>query len=289
MGMPHNSDLLRSALFNRCKMLWGVGLSVRFLVFAAGAAIILYPANAKLIGFATLVLSLLSEAILWQSDKWKGDAQSLHRKLDFEDGLGWPVTTSEIADLLARYPGNLDKITGSGKGSYFASTEPPGVKRALQNLCESSWWSMHLAESMSKILTGVIILVIVGCAILLNISVESLPTTSSASVTQTGQTTRDVVSASVVKIVTALLLFIVSFGLIRLVVGYFSFSLKSKQINEKAESLLEARCDKEVSAIRLWQDYHLSRASAPLLPTWIWWLRQKKLSALFTAYFHDLA
>jgi hypothetical protein len=157
MGMPHNSDLLRSALFNRCKMLWGVGLSVRFLVFAAGAAIILYPANAKLIGFATLVLSLLSEAILWQSDKWKGDAQSLHRKLDFEDGLGWPVTTSEIADLLARYPGNLDKITGSGKGSYFASTEPPGVKRALQNLCESSWWSMHLAESMSKILTGVII------------------------------------------------------------------------------------------------------------------------------------
>jgi hypothetical protein len=151
MGRPHNSDLLRSALFNRCKILWGVGLTAKFLVFAAGAAVVLYPANAKTIGFATLILGLIAEAILWRSDKWKGDAQSLHRKLDFEDGLGWPVTNSEIADLLARYPGKLDSMTESGKGSYFASTEPPGVKRAFQNLCESSWWSMHLAESMFKI------------------------------------------------------------------------------------------------------------------------------------------
>ena len=89
--------------------------------------------------------------------------------------------------------------------------------------------------------------------------------------------------------VSAAKLFIVSYGLIRLAVGYFSFSQKSKQIKEKAESLLEVQCDKEVSAIKLWQDYHLSRASAPLLPTWIWWLREKKLNALFKAYFHDLA
>ena len=292
MARAHNPDLLRNALFTRCKLLWGAGLTTKFLVFVAGAAVVFYPSDAKLIGLITLILGLLSEIILWRSDKWKGDAQSLHRKLDFENGLGWPVTKSEFADLLARYPGNLDKMTGSGKGSYFASTEPPGIKRALQNLCESSWWSMHLSESMFKIFMVVIIAIIVGCIVLLNVSVESLPTTASTAgayqSSQAAQSTHDVVSASVVKIVTSSLLFLVSYGLIRLACGYYSFSQKSRQIKEKAEALLEANCDKEVSVIKLWQDYHLSRASAPLLPSWIWWCRQKRLNELFKAYFHDL-
>jgi hypothetical protein len=292
MERPHNPELLRSKLFDRCERLWGAGLTVKLLVFVAGAAVVLYPSNAKSIGVATLVLGLISEGLLWRSDTWKSAAQGLHRKLDFENAFGWSVTAGEIADLLARYPGTLDGLSGEPKGSYFASKEPPGAKRALQNVCESSWWSMHLAESMAWAFTTLIIVIIVGCIILLNVSIESLPpTVSLASTTQAVQGMQkavDVVNASVVKIVTSSFLFIVSYGLLRFATGYFSFSNKSKEVREKAETLLEGNYYDQLSAIKLWQDYHLARAAAPLLPGWIWRIREKKLNVLFAAYLQEI-
>lgn len=293
MGRPHNPELLRTALFNRCKKFWGAGLTAKLLVFVAGAAVVLYPSNAKSFGLATLVVGLVSEGLLWWSDIWKRAAQELHRKLDFEDAFGWTVTKGEIADLLARYPGKLDDLCGEPKGRYFASKEPPGVKRALQNVCESSWWSMHLAESMFWVFAILIVLIIVGCILLLNVSIQSLPpTVSSVGATQAAQGMQkavDVVSVSVVKIVTSSLLFIVSYGLLRFATGYFLFSSKSKQVRDKAETLLDGNSDDEVSAIKLWQDYHLARAGAPLLPTWIWQIREKKLNVLFAAYLQQIS
>jgi hypothetical protein len=39
-----------------------------------------------------------------------------------------------------------------------------------------------------------------------------------------------------------------------------------------------------VDVLKLWQDYQLARASAPIVPTWIWKKREKKLNKLWLTY-----
>lgn len=294
MARHHNPELIRDAIFARCKLLWGVGLVVKFLVFALGIFVVFALADEKIIALIGLFLVATSELLLWLSDRWKSAAQELHRKLDLENSFGWHITQSEILDFLARYPGDINSLAGEATGSYFASKECPGSKRAVENLRESAWWSMHLAESMWWIFVSAIVAIFFGCIVLLNVSIENVsqaPAQATSSQAQAAAASGVVspvvskaVSAGVVKVVTSAILFVFSYGLFRFAVGYYSFSAKSKQIKEKAELLLESGSADQIQAVKLWQDYHLAREAAPLLPTWIWKLRQKKLNALWRAY-----
>jgi hypothetical protein len=256
-------------------------------VFAVGAVAVLCPTYGKAFAVAALVLGILSEAAMWYSDRWKSRAQGWQRKLDFENSLGWRIGNAELVDALARYSGSLEALLADPKGSYFASTEPPGPKRALENIRESSWWSMNLAESMGWCFVVLISAIIAGCILLLNVSIESV--LASAGSPDSTPKILEVVSAGVVKIVTSLLLFILSYGLLRLAVGYFRFGAAAESVKEKAENLLGAGNSDEIQAIKLWQDYHLARAEAPLIPNWAWRLREKKLNALWRDYMCEIS
>ena len=282
MERKHNPELLRDALFRRCKQFWAAGLLGKASVFAVGAVVVLYPEHGKAFAITALLLGICSEAAIWYSDRWKSRADSWQRKLDFENSLGWRIGNAELVDALARYSGSLEALLADPKGSYFASTESPGPKRALENVRESSWWSMNLAEVMGWFFVVLIAAIIVGCVLLLNASIESvLPAAVNPGATPKSV---EVVSAGVVKIVTSSLLFILSYGLLRFAVGYFWFSAKAESVKEKAESLLASGNGDEIQAIKLWQDYHLARAAAPLIPNWAWRLRERKLNALWRNY-----
>lgn len=284
----HNPELIRNALFARCKMYWGAALGVKFLVFALGIVVVVAPIDGKFIAVAGLVLAVVSELLVWQSDKWKGAAHGLHRKLDLENAFGWYISESELLDYLARYPGNINALIGKTTGSYFASGETPGPKRATENMRESSWWSMHLAESMFRYSLIAMIAIGIGCLILLNVSVENLaqsritPTTISSNPKPAESTSG--VGAPTIKIVTSAILFIFSYGLLKFATGYYAFSSKSKQIKESAERLLQSDKLDQIQVIKLWQDYHLAREAAPIIPTWTWKLRQEKLNSLWNCY-----
>ncbi len=141
---------------------------------------------------------------------------------------------------------------------------------------------MNLAEVMGWFFVVLITAIVVGCVLLLNVSIESvLPAAVDLGATPKSV---EVVSAGVVKIVTSSLLFILSYGLLRFAVGYFRFSAKAESVKEKAESLLASGNSDQIQAIKLWQDYHLARAAAPLIPNWTWRLREKKLNALWRDY-----
>lgn len=285
----HNPELIRNGLFARCKFYWGAGLSVKLLVFILGVVVVVTPIDGKLIGLIGLVLAAASECLIWQSDRWKGAAHGLHRKLDFENSFGWFISDSELMDHLGRYPGDIDKLVGESTGSYFASRESTGTRRAIENLRESAWWSMHLAESMFRRTIVVILGIVVGCLVLLNASImsfsQSIPTQTTISTTaQQPPETKSGVNAQTIKIVTSSILFIFSFGLLKFAMGYYSFSAKSKEIKGIAETLTQSDRIDEVQAIKLWQDYHLARESSPIIPTWIWKQRERKLNALWKCY-----
>jgi hypothetical protein len=267
---------------------WGAGLGIKLIVFILGIVVVIAPIDGRIIAVIGLILAATSELLIWQSDRWKGAAQGLHRKLDFENSFRWFISESELMDYLARYPGDTDDLVGKSTGSYFASDELPGPKRAVENLRESAWWSMHLAESMFWRSVAVIVGIVVACVLLLNASVGNLAKSqaspSATVTTQQSAETSQGVSTQTVKIVTASILFIFSYGLLKFATGYHSFCVKSKQIKDSAEVLINAGQISEVQAVKLWQDYHLAREAAPIIPTWIWKCRQKKLNGLWDCY-----
>jgi hypothetical protein len=284
MERRYNLELLRDALFARCKSLWAAGLIAKLLVFALGTVVVFVPMDARIVVILGLTFAAVSEFLQWLSDRWKSTAHQLHRKLDFENSFDWKITEREERDFLARYVGDIEALSIPSPGNYFASNEKPSARRALENLRESAWWSTQLSESMGWIFVAAIVLISLGCLFLLNVSVRDVSqATSPAAPHGTNDTaiSSAAVSASIVKVVTSTFLFIFSYGLFKFAAGYFSFGNKSRQIVDRAEGLLEHASTDEVQAIKLWQDYHLARDAAPLIPKWIWKLREKKLNKIW--------
>lgn len=289
LNRQHNPELIRNGLFARCKFYWGAALIVKLLVFILAVTVVVAPIDGKIIAIIGLILAVASECLIWQSDRWKSAAHGLHRKLDFENSFGWFISESELMDYLARYPGDTDELVGKTTGSYFASGESPGPKRAMENLRESAWWSMHLSESMFWRTVMVIFGIVVACILLLNISVTNFnqpqsATSTASSVTQHPTEIQSGASAQIVKIVTSAILFIFSYGLLKFATGYYSFSTKSKQVKGSAEILIQSGNIDQIQVIKLWQEYHLAREASPIIPTWIWRLREKRLNTLWNIY-----
>lgn len=269
---PHNASLLRNKLFAACKTWLAVSLATKALVFVVGAVSVSFSLYTEKVPFVVGTLMAAAELAMWRSDKIKGIAESLHRKLDLENSFGWTITNAEISDILARTSFNLDhlsqdKQTGS---NFFASGDGAGPKRAIANLQESAWWSKHLAESMWIVcLLTMVVLVICSVAML----IASLDTVSNA-------TTRHQIG----RIVTSVILLIFSLGIFRYALGYYSFARSAERTEESTKALAARTTIESMDALKLWQDYQLSRATAPILPTWIWKMRQRKLNSLWTAY-----
>lgn len=269
----NEGEILRDTLFARCKSALKWAYILKAGVFVAGVAVVVFALSWTLAPFLVAVLAGAAELVMWRSDYLKGEAESIHRKLDFEDSFGWPVSEHELRDLWARLK---DGRALPREGNYFASKSDPGTERALQNLRESCWWSKHLSRSMAWMTLMGILLLILGCFIILLVAVASVPDLKTA--------------ADIVRIVTSSLMLLFSFGLLRLWFGYYNFGSKAERIEGLAISLQKAdKAPDQHEVVKLWNDYHLSRASAPVLPTWLWNNQQVRLNALWKRQFGKTA
>lgn len=213
-----------------------------------------------------------AELAMWKSDKVKGVAESLHRKLDLENSFGWPITNAEISDILARTSCNLDHLSQDQQigSNFFASKHEPGPGRAIANLQESAWWSKHLAESMWIICLLVMLALVICSVVLLIVSLNTVSNT--------------IVLNQMGRIVTSVILLIFSLGIFRFTLGFYSFAQSAERIEDSAKALAARAPVENVDVLKLWQDYQLARASAPILPTWVWKIREQKLNKLWAAY-----
>lgn len=242
---------------------------VGFLVGVLTVMIPLVPTYAPVLVF---VLAILADWLAWRSDNYKGIAEALLRKLDGHDSFGWALSKAELSDLLMRSPLRVNKLVVAKalSGEYFASKEPPGTKRALENLQESAWWSKHLSERMGNYyLVGTCLLVGIAILVLL-ISVQAIDNTQTLS--------------SLGRVVTSALTLVFSLNLFRSVLGYQNFSTKAGQIEKVVENLLVSQGVQESEAIKLMSEYQLIRASAPLIPTWLWNRMENELNATWKQY-----
>ncbi len=230
------------------------------------------PLSAERVPFIVAALTLISELGWYRSEAIKSRAQRLRRKLDLQDSLGWQMSGAEFSDLLMRCPRSVKNRARADRSNepYFASKEPPGPRRALQNVSESAWWSKHLAERMGHICLTVVILGVITAVVILDIALQTV-----------GQAdTR----ASVARVVTALLMFLLSIGIIGLTLGYYSLARNAGHSEQVATGLVDSGHADIVDAVKIMNEYHVSRAIGPIIPTWIWKLRRSELNATWARY-----
>lgn len=236
-----------------------------FAIFLPGSSLSYYP-------WLGLPLAFCATLVAASAGKYRSGAELLKRQTDVADGLGKAPSTKSLAETKH----NLGKLlkphiqAALQKGNEFASDKPHGAHRVLENLVECTWFSRLQAHWCAQRLLASLV-------ICLTISVASLLwCVSNAQSPETGG-----LALSVSKCISATLLSILSVGIMRSWRGFSSFSEKSKSLEQQAEQLL-AKNDVEVfDAYRLLTEYQLARASAPLIPTWVWKWRGKQLNEDF--------
>lgn len=253
----HRARALSRALYDHSKRWWWTSLACKVGIFVVGTIVVIWAQGWKSSAVLIFLIYLASEFSLIRSDSFKGRAETIVRKLDFEESFGWKISGAEMSDLEMRSPASLRKNlpAAASEEEYFASTEDLGPRRAAENVVESAFWSKHIAEKMGHLYLGITCILVIGSIVILVVIIDSVQNISSLS--------------NVGRLVTSALMLVFSLGLLKLMLGYYGFSKKAERAEQAAENLLKGDCN-ERDAIKVLHDYQVARAAAPLLPTRLW-------------------
>lgn len=271
-SFAHDPRAIAKSIYDEAKLWWSFAMLSKISTALLGVVFVLASTKTTAAPWVLAAVAILSEAAQWRSDILKGRAEQLKRKIEFYDGLGWPLSSADISDCLARVSTKRRmSIEQSVRENYFASGKDKGTERALENLQESSWWSKHLALTMGTAVG-------VGVGALIVASILSLAVAIAGA-----KEVADVQAVS--RVVCAVLSLIVSLGAVKLISGYFGFARKSEQVEEATKVLMaKAGGASETDAVKLAHDYQIARAASPMIPDFLWKLRRDVLNALWDQY-----
>jgi hypothetical protein len=278
-GVDCNVRAVSRALVDKAKRWWGFSLFLKVLLVVAGAAATFELLCAGVATALVIGLTIVSYLFQLRSAVWNRRADGLKRKLDFADSYGWNLPKAEWSDiLLTLKQSHRDKLTTAPREAYFASTKTPGAQRALENLQESAWFSKYLARIAGHISLAVILLLIGLSITTLVVSLYNL------------KDSEQLINIS--RVVIPVLMLVISCDVITLMLKYYSFSSQAGLIEKAVDELLKIRRNDIVPSLKteqndivpslkLWQDYHVSRATGPMIPTWLWSLKRNDLNSVW--------
>lgn len=265
----------RDVLFQRAKQQFARANFIRLIAVAMSiGSPILWPRFSYL-PLALLFLTFLAEWLNYASDSTRSNAEKVARAVDFLDGLDWPVDDRQrlASSALVRDAAISRALEARRRRGtpFFDSAAMASPLRTVENTRQSAWYTMQLAGSMRKLMwflvgTGLTIAVIYYFAAL--DPVLRAPATSVVEA-----------HAAVLKTTSALITAILSLGLIRLAVAYGKAADGAKQSFEAAVALMKQPRLKEQQAALLLSNYHMIRAGMPLIPDFIWKVKEGELNA----------
>ncbi len=263
-----NVENLKSAQFEVAKFWLMLSTICSVGVLVTGIAVLFVDQWSVLLALAAGVFGGLNVFFAWQSDNMKEIAESMLRRYEMNNSLGWGISRREINNMLVLAPKSVIAAAESpDEKEYFASTSGIGLERLVDNLEEDAWWSKHLANEMAKWVGLLSVLVTVLAFVLLIVAFQS-------SVAQTA-------ADRIAQVIISIVVFMFSGGYVRLAFDYRDFALKSREVEMQAEQLRRSPRMDETEAIKLQQDYQIARSIAPLLPTWNYKRMQGRLNGLW--------
>lgn len=252
--------------YDKAKWWAGSVIGLQTALFIAGIIAIFFSKFTLSYPWIALPLALLGAWMSGRAAKFKGMAERAKRQHEYLAGFGVAPSGGMLADLRVglanELPAETDRLLR--QGITYSSGKPPGVARVLENLCESGWFTKHLADWCACTLRALFLATVGIAVVLLLFSATSLSGTP--------------VGIVAAKFVAATMIFLISIGTLRSWLAYAALSQKAGDIDAEADRLLAAGKLDAFEAQRLLSEYQLSRASAPLVPTWVWRLRRETLN-----------
>lgn len=269
----HISRFLRDKLYAKAKHWFNASLLCKLLGFSFAVYSVYGSVTPTYLGpLITAGFIVCAELLLWRSDGFRSVADSLHRKLDLEDSFGCKISGAELSDIIADAALNESEFTPPPNygQNFFASSLPVSPQRGAANLVESAWWTKHLCSTMWRNCLWCLIVLFLLSFVLLYVSLNNVKSADEAMNTS--------------KVVTSIIAFSFSVGLLRFTLGFFALRSAAAKAERLARDLAAKTEVPEMDAIKLWQDYQLARAKAPMVPTWVWKIRQKALNRTWSEF-----
>lgn len=241
----------------------------QIILLCSAVVFAIYPLDILVCTITVFVATVLDALLSYKSDKHKSNAENDKRKYEFSDAFGILPSKLDLASLECDVSENtLSRVSNELlEGVAYYTMEQEGDKRALEALRESAWFSSKLAN-MCKNLLWVALLLTLGLAyIFVTYFVEY------------GESVATARMAS--KIVSVILLFIISKGLLSNLLGYCNFAKICENILSSAEKMLGQEKTERIYVIMLMSEYQLYRAQAPMIPTLLWEKKRKKLNGIW--------
>ncbi len=270
--MEHNLQelqALRKPQFDAAKRWWTFAVGARLLAVGVSVVSIFVPQFVGLLALTAGILTIAYSLLKWRADVLHGTAEAILRQIEYSDGLGWAITGKEVFDIKMRVPDGIRQNTAVGDNTYYASSTTNSPRRLIENLEESACFTKHQARYMFQI-------VLTFAVVVFAIAVVTLIVALQRGVAQP-------ISTQIARIVITAIVFVFSAGYIRLAHRYQRFSTQADRIDDRAHALLKATLT-EIEAVKLLHDYQILRAKAPLLPSWLWRLRESELNKLWEAH-----
>jgi hypothetical protein len=263
-----NLEKFMQAHFDAAKFWFMLATICALLVLGLDIFVTLTNRFAAALALVAALLTILSGILQWRSAILRGVAESVLRKFELHRGLGWEISSREIKDLLAVASKPIREAAYSDTAeTYFTSSNPKPVEKLLENLQESAWFTKIQAKRMT-IYSGIFSVFILALAfITLVVALQSALSQTSAN--------------NVAKITIAIIVFVFSGGYVRLAFDYNQLAQEAGRAEEKACDMQKKSYISEVEAVKLLHDYQIARASAPLLPNWLWRFFGEKWTALW--------
>lgn len=267
---PANRSLTRAINegYAAAKFWQNAAIWLQIGVYVAGVLAVFWPTFSPSFPPLAIVFAVAFAIIKLRISFLKGNAESLKRIYEYYDGFGGTVPTAILADLEAHTPEDLPQkmLAELDLGLQFASVSAAGERRALENLQENAWWSKAGASRTRNILLWIFGVVLVATVVLL------------AAMTLHNDPAALGVHAKAGKIIAATLLCLFSLNLLPGIWGFHRFAAKAQDIDAECERRLGKTDINPLDALRLVGEYQLARASAPMIPTFIWSWGKEKLN-----------
>jgi hypothetical protein len=271
------SELVSRAIneyFASAKRSQTLAIAIQMFIVGAGILAVFVPNLSPSYPPVAVVSTMVLAVVKFNTDDLRGKAERLKRAYEFADSFGEGVAKKLLAEIDVSSPRHLSStdLVELSRGVVFASATEQGPRRALENLQESAWWSNQNARLTAHILCSIAALIFTSALIIL-IVVTVAPGPHDLSL-----------EASVGRIVASTLLCVFSLNLIQTVIKLYRFAAKAGAIDDEAEHRLDQTSSNPIDTMRLLSEYQIARASAPMIPTFIWKLRAEKLNGVWTRH-----
>jgi hypothetical protein len=260
---------LQNTAFWKAKLWCGILVGLQVFLFFGGLVSIFSEPWSLEYPWLAFPLAVAGALITARASYLKGRAEFLKRQHEYLDGLDSQPSARTLVNLRAELPLELRPEVERllTEGVTYASDSPVGLKRMLEIICESAFFSQYLAGRCAIYLMGLLVVTGVLAVSFLLFCLHTLHDAGT--------------SVTAARSVAATLVFLISVGTIRSWRGYAIFSTKADQAHAEAARLLARETLEPCEAHRLLSEYQIARATAPLIPTTVWKLHRSRLNQIW--------